>query len=102
MSHGPVAARAGAAVLATMAPAASVAAAPVSSTAFLACLSRDRKVIVEPALSHPRVHRWLDWPLHLHGSTRAPLAVLAPVTSRHRPDCMPVVVWVGQDVSAHN
>src|SRR5215467_1248257 len=45
MSHGPVAARAGAAVLAAMAPAASAAAAPISSTAFLTCLRRDRKVI---------------------------------------------------------
>src|SRR6478735_1395710 len=92
MSHGPVAARAGAAVLATMAPAPSVAAAHRSSAAFLTFLSRDRKVIVEPALSHPRVHCWLDWPLHVHSSARAPLAVLALVTSRHRPDCGPVMV----------
>src|SRR5436309_7481191 len=99
MSHGPVAARAGAALLAAMAPAASVAAAPRSSAAFLACLSRDRKVIVEPALSHPRVHCWLDWPLHVHSSTRAPLAVLALVTSRHRPDCVPVMVPL--ELTAH-
>src|SRR5436309_15642309 len=98
MSHGPVAARAGAAVLATMAPAASVAAAPISSTAFLRCLSRDRKVI-ETRLSYRRVHCWLDWPLHVHSSTRAPLALLARVTSRHRPDCVPVMVPL--ELTAH-
>src|SRR5579859_6027458 len=110
MSHGPVAARAGAAATATAAPAARAVAAPVSSTAFRTCLSRDRKVIVEPAflyrgrpspdpLAYPRVHCWLACPLHVHSSARAPLAVLAPVTSRHRPDCVPVMVPL--ELTAH-
>src|SRR5579884_3266591 len=42
--------------------------------------------------AYPRVHCWLLPPLQAHSSTRAPLAVDAPVTSRHRPDWAPVMV----------
>src|SRR5437764_15324716 len=38
------------------------------------------------------VHCWLLWPVQAQSSTRAPLAVEAPVTSRHSPDCTPVMV----------
>src|SRR2546423_15598502 len=41
---------------------------------------------------YPRVHCWLLPPLHDQSSTRVPLAVPAPVTSRHRPDWTPVIV----------
>src|ERR1700738_4402344 len=45
--------------------------------------------------SYPRVHCWLLPPLQVHSSTRAPLAVEAPVTSRQSPDCTPVTVPFG-------
>jgi len=35
---------------------------------------------------YPRDHCWLLPPLQVHSSTSAPLAVPAPVTSRHRPE----------------
>src|SRR5690242_8768880 len=92
MSHGSDAAAAGDAPPATRAPQASAPAPPHSSKACLACRNRDRTVIGEPSFPYPRVHCWLDWPLHVHSSMRAPLAVLAPVTSRHSPDCTPVMV----------
>src|SRR5450756_42837 len=38
------------------------------------------------------VHCWFGLPLQVHSSARAPSAVLASVTSRHRPDCTPVIV----------
>ena len=38
------------------------------------------------------IHCWLLPPLQVHSSTRAPSAVDAPVTSRHSPDCAPVIV----------
>src|SRR5882762_8657268 len=41
---------------------------------------------------HPSVHCWLLPPLQDHRSASAPLAVLAPVTSRQSPDCTPVTV----------
>src|ERR1700679_1274032 len=44
------------------------------------------------ARSQPRVHCRLLPPLQVRSSTRAPLAVDFPVTSRHRPDCSPVIV----------
>ena len=37
-------------------------------------------------------HCWLEPPLQVHSSTGAPLAVPAPVTSRHSPDWTPVMV----------
>src|SRR5579859_5752568 len=45
-----------------------------------------------PVVDEPSVHCWLEPPLQVHSSTSAPLAVLAPVTSRHSPDCTPVMV----------
>src|SRR3954471_3805230 len=37
------------------------------------------------------VHRWLLWPWHVQRMTAVPLAVPAPFTSRHSPDCTPVI-----------
>src|ERR1041384_6791377 len=39
-----------------------------------------------------RLHCWLPPLLQDHSCTSAPLAVDAPDTSRHRPDCTPVIV----------
>src|SRR5690348_14325761 len=36
------------------------------------------------------LHFWLLWPLQVHRMTAVPLAVPAPLTSRHRPDLTPV------------
>src|SRR4051812_12576034 len=41
-------------------------------------------------LAHPRVHRWLLWPVHVHSRAAEPLAVPELATSRHSPDCVPV------------
>ena len=38
------------------------------------------------------VHFWLVPPLHVQSSTAVPLAVPAPVTSRHSPDSTPTIV----------
>src|ERR671937_437195 len=93
MSHGPDAAAAGGAPMLTRAAAVSAAIAPTDSSALLKRRSRNRTIIETlPFLGHPSVHCWLDWPLQVHSSTRAPLAVLAPVTSRHSPDWTPVIV----------
>src|SRR3982751_5138269 len=45
-----------------------------------------------PAGGLPCVHCWLGWPLQAHRMTLVPLAVPAPLASRHSPDCTPVMV----------
>src|SRR4051794_15592131 len=40
----------------------------------------------------PRIHCWLLPPLQVQISTAVPLAVPAPLTSRHSPDPTPVIV----------
>jgi hypothetical protein len=39
-----------------------------------------------------RLHCWLAPPLHDQRTSFVPLAVAAPVASRHNPDCTPVIV----------
>src|SRR6185369_17927907 len=38
------------------------------------------------------LHCWLLWPLHDQRMSFVPLAVAAPLASRHSPDCTPVIV----------
>jgi hypothetical protein len=55
---------------------------------FAATSSAEREL----SCAYARVQCWFDPPLQVQMSTRVPLAVPAPVTSRHSPDPTPVMV----------
>src|SRR5690242_2429970 len=69
---------------------------PTTTAASIANRRANLRCIEPPRIVTPgqlrRLHCWLEPPLQDHRMIFVPLAVAAPVASRHSPDCTPVIV----------